>query len=801
MTKGVRGKKNRNLLILVFIALSMGVFSSFPGSEALAQSVPTAMVQKEWKMPMGLSGHKGTDSQYPNKDVIIRVRHTDYGLGFGVMRVGGKIETAIIIDTTKTGGKPWTVTDRACTQIIGPDGKLRSQRNWYIGGNGGSSVATGYKTILKRPEDIGLYNLLFWRNIFKNNKWGGRKFFTTQISVIGLHAAPPKRVGQDKESVTGICFDVLEALLLPMKKYVVITETKSHSQASKSIGKDPKEERICPKKDRTDYTYEMGISPGSYELVAWAPCYLPQRIRVIVPRPRPGIKGSGIAHVKLRMMPSFQRVIMRVLDPQGRPVRGAKINALNLPGQKPFLSASTNAKGETWMNFQESGPIPDKGGKVIFNVVRNNRVVATFNAFIRFAHCNTVGDPGALLPSPPAYLDTSKKPYVMVLALPSQSPGNPNPQTRVPGNRDQKGAHAWAKRIGAFTSTAIVGSSPRGTRASHQQTRVLQNKIVGRWNWFNGSVGDFLANGTVDGNPEFIWTVTDPVRRIITISWRGRSVDTLTLSRDGFRLNGQKQNGQPVWGERTDSPAAQALRKKIVGRWNWFNGSTGDFLANGTIDGNPAFVWLVTNSAARIVTISWRGLTVDTLTLSPDGQRLEGKNNKGEKVWGEKVSKATTAKPNDADAYYNRGNARRKQGNLSGAIADYSKAIALRPNFAKAYNNRGISHQFQKDYEGAIADYSKAIALSPKFADAYYNRGVARQAQRDYRGAIADYNKTIALSPNYAEAYGNRAITLVGLGRMQEALASAQQGVELDPSGRTKNRAILAWVKKKMAGK
>src|SRR6185369_15885106 len=41
-----------------------------------------------------------------------------------------------------------------------------------------------------------------------------------------------------------------------------------------------------------------------------------------------------------------------------------------------------------------------------------------------------------------------------------------------------------------------------------------------------------------------------------------------------------------------------------------------------------------------------------------------------------------------AKAYYNRGNAFRRSGQIARAIADYDRAIAMRPDYHDAYNNR-----------------------------------------------------------------------------------------------------------------
>ena len=46
-------------------------------------------------------------------------------------------------------------------------------------------------------------------------------------------------------------------------------------------------------------------------------------------------------------------------------------------------------------------------------------------------------------------------------------------------------------------------------------------------------------------------------------------------------------------------------------------------------------------------------------------------------------------KPNLAEAYYNRGVALKKLGQLEAAMDNYNQAIQLKPDFTEAYSNRG----------------------------------------------------------------------------------------------------------------
>ena len=68
---------------------------------------------------------------------------------------------------------------------------------------------------------------------------------------------------------------------------------------------------------------------------------------------------------------------------------------------------------------------------------------------------------------------------------------------------------------------------------------------------------------------------------------------------------------------------------------------------------------------------------------------------------------------NRSIAYYNRGNAYDKKGEVDRAVADFTKAIKLYPNSAAAYNNRGLAYKKKGDKEQAIGDFRKALEINP----------------------------------------------------------------------------------------
>ena len=82
------------------------------------------------------------------------------------------------------------------------------------------------------------------------------------------------------------------------------------------------------------------------------------------------------------------------------------------------------------------------------------------------------------------------------------------------------------------------------------------------------------------------------------------------------------------------------------------------------------------------------------------------------------------------------------------AIADYDEAIRLKPDYAQAYYNRGNAKGRLERHEEAIADYDEAIRLKPDHAQAYYNRGAAKAALDLRDEARKDFEIALELARN-----------------------------------------------------
>ena len=165
-------------------------------------------------------------------------------------------------------------------------------------------------------------------------------------------------------------------------------------------------------------------------------------------------------------------------------------------------------------------------------------------------------------------------------------------------------------------------------------------------------------------------------------------------------------------------------------------------------------------------------------------------------------SNAIRLNPNFAEAYVNRGVARKSKGDLEGAIQDYNEAIRLDPNDADSFNNRGNARKIQGDADGALLDFNEAIRLKPDYAFAFHGRGVTLYGKGDMNGALLDYNEAIRLKPDYPNAFYVRALARKALGDLDGALLDYNEAIRLKPDDANffRNRGMTRHDKEDLDG-
>jgi TolB-like protein/DNA-binding winged helix-turn-helix (wHTH) protein len=116
----------------------------------------------------------------------------------------------------------------------------------------------------------------------------------------------------------------------------------------------------------------------------------------------------------------------------------------------------------------------------------------------------------------------------------------------------------------------------------------------------------------------------------------------------------------------------------------------------------------------------------------------------------ELVEQALAASPNNASAYYAKGNVLRIQGRCPEAISEFERAIAADRNFAGAYGNLGWCKFLTGSIDEMIPLAEQAIRLSPRdpFVGTLYDRiGHVRLLQSRTDEAIAWFKKALIARP------------------------------------------------------
>ena len=103
-----------------------------------------------------------------------------------------------------------------------------------------------------------------------------------------------------------------------------------------------------------------------------------------------------------------------------------------------------------------------------------------------------------------------------------------------------------------------------------------------------------------------------------------------------------------------------------------------------------------------------------------------------------------------AAAYANRGAAKARLKDASGAIEDFTRALALRPDDVEVLVNRGNAYVITRDFKAAVGDFTGALEFEPGLGLVWFNRGLARSRLGDVTEAQEDWKQAFALAKDPA---------------------------------------------------
>jgi tetratricopeptide (TPR) repeat protein len=198
----------------------------------------------------------------------------------------------------------------------------------------------------------------------------------------------------------------------------------------------------------------------------------------------------------------------------------------------------------------------------------------------------------------------------------------------------------------------------------------------------------------------------------------------------------------------------------------------------------------------------------------------------GNRIGGESIISDLLKKhPDLHTVQYAMGTVLAMKGQYEESIYHFNKATDIFPYFVEAWFNKGMSYQKQMKVEDAIRAFQKVIELGDpadefvKYAtnmvndiekklhekggitlDNYlkskvkFDEAFSMMQKRHWEQAIDAFQTVIALNPSHPQSYGNMGICYAQLGRKQEALATLDKALELDPGYEPAllNRKIVA---------
>lgn len=135
-------------------------------------------------------------------------------------------------------------------------------------------------------------------------------------------------------------------------------------------------------------------------------------------------------------------------------------------------------------------------------------------------------------------------------------------------------------------------------------------------------------------------------------------------------------------------------------------------------------------------------------------------------------------------AYFGRGMALGRYGQIREGIKDLSVYIHRHPNESRAYTKRGVRYLWIHKDGKAEKDFIKAIALKPSNAEAHDDLGVIHARRGDYIGALKHFNAAVKYDPTYFKAFHNQAMVYHISGQDDLALSAVDQALALLPDQR-----------------
>lgn len=100
---------------------------------------------------------------------------------------------------------------------------------------------------------------------------------------------------------------------------------------------------------------------------------------------------------------------------------------------------------------------------------------------------------------------------------------------------------------------------------------------------------------------------------------------------------------------------------------------------------------------------------------------------------------------------------------------------------AQGILDTGMRLREQGDFQAAVGVLDELVTYCPDYAEGYNQRAFASFLLNDFEASLADLDRAIDLIPTHVAALSGRGLALIGLGRQEDANASFQAALALNP--------------------
>lgn len=139
-----------------------------------------------------------------------------------------------------------------------------------------------------------------------------------------------------------------------------------------------------------------------------------------------------------------------------------------------------------------------------------------------------------------------------------------------------------------------------------------------------------------------------------------------------------------------------------------------------------------------------------------------------------------------AQKYHDKGVTLHQQGNLDGALVEFSEGLKLVPKDASFLRWIGYIHLEKRNYESAKEFLEKAVLADPKSVVAHLNLGTAYDGLKMYTKALEEFQTVTRLMPNNADAYYNMGVVYSKTNRSKEAADAYKMAAKLEAEASTR---------------